>query len=63
MTTRNSTVLTITEQRLLDDSSVSFWVKKQIQETKDRDLVDATRDAELLLMILKQRCMESGLPQ
>jgi len=61
MTDRISTTRTYTEQQLLDDYSTSFWLKRQIEETKRRDILDARTDAEMLLMVLEQRCIDSGL--
>lgn len=61
MTQRNSTTLAITEQQLLNDMTVSSWVKRQIQETRDQDVLAAKRDAELLLMVLEQRCLSNGI--
>ena len=43
------------EDRVLADRSCSFWIKNQLEVTKQRDPVDALNDAELLVAILKQR--------
>jgi len=43
------------EQALADDPSTSYWLKEQIGKTKQRDPVDALRDAETLVRILKAR--------
>jgi len=61
MTHRNSTTITVTEQQLLNDMTISIWVRQQIRETTQADIVDATRNVELLIMVLEQRCIERGL--
>jgi len=60
MTDRLSTTVVFTEQQLISDYATSHWLKRQIEETKKRDILDARRDAELLLLILEQRCITSG---
>jgi hypothetical protein len=50
-----------TEEQLLKDPTISDWLKKQIVESYNRDILDATRDAELLLSVLEQRCLQLGL--
>jgi len=61
MTERLSTTVTLTERQLTSDFATSLWLKHQIVETKKRDIIDARRDAELLLMVLEQRCIEDGI--
>ncbi|MDH5327688.1 MAG: hypothetical protein OEY58_19715 [Gammaproteobacteria bacterium] len=61
MTQRNSTTITVTEQQLLNDMDVSSWVKQQISETTQADIIDATHNVELLIMVLEQRCIAHGL--
>lgn len=65
------TILTIKtgkfEQALNNDPSTSFWLKKQFDETKHRDPVDALKDAEILVYALKSRLQllvedETNLP-
>lgn len=43
------------EDKIINDPSASFWLKKQIQNTKDRDPVDALSDIEVLSFILRLR--------
>ncbi|MDH5727373.1 MAG: hypothetical protein OEZ58_00070 [Gammaproteobacteria bacterium] len=52
---RQSTETIVTEQQLVTDFSVSTWLKKQIEETKKRDILDAYNDAQLLLQVIEQR--------
>jgi hypothetical protein len=44
-----------TVQQLLDNSSVSFWLKDALRSALNRDCVDAAHDAELLAKVLKSR--------
>ncbi len=60
MKTRNAIEVAYTEKQLLADFSVSFWLKKAIKETSQRDCLDSLRDAELLLSVLEQRCIVAG---
>ena len=46
---------TTLEQSLLADPAVSYWLKAQIRQTRDRDVLDALRDAELLSEVLRTR--------
>ena len=48
-------MIEFTEEGLLTDNSISFWLKSQINETKERDLLDALRDAEILTLVLQSR--------
>lgn len=43
------------ETSITADPSTSFWLKEQLYLTKQRDILDAVYDAELLLMVLWQR--------
>lgn len=43
------------EQVLQSDPGTSFWLKEQLQVTKERDPVDALNDAEALVSVLKSR--------
>lgn len=43
------------EKVYLDDPATSFWLKRQIIETRDRDPLDALSDAQLLVDILSTR--------
>lgn len=42
-------------EAILDDRAVSFWLKNALRSAIDRDPVDAVRDAELLVLALKER--------
>lgn len=43
------------EQAIQFDPSASFWLKEQLNVTKERDPVDALNDAEALVIVLKAR--------
>ena len=43
------------EEELKQDPSVSFWLKKQIELTDERDPIDALYDVEMLLEVIKLR--------
>jgi hypothetical protein len=43
------------EKRLMDDPSVSYWLKDQIRATDRRDVLDAYYDLEMLWEVVKQR--------
>ena len=45
----------INESALLNDPSVSYWLKEQIRASKERDILDALCDAELLVAVLAER--------
>lgn len=45
----------MTEQNLINDPAVSYWLKDQINKISERDLLDAISDAELLLSVLAGR--------
>lgn len=47
--------ITDREQAILSDPAASFWLKRNVLETRERDPVDAVRDAELLATLLRQR--------
>ncbi|USD62195.1 hypothetical protein J4N45_10180 [Vibrio sp. SCSIO 43140] len=40
------------ELTLLNDPSTSNWLKQQLQESKNRDPLDALNDAEILVSVL-----------
>lgn len=48
-----------TPKGILDDPSMSNWLKEAIQTSLYRDPVDAARDAELLYRILNERCRKT----
>ena len=45
----------VTEEALLADPSVSFWLKNAILVSRHRDLLDAAQDARALADLLEQR--------
>jgi len=53
---------TPTEQELLNDPSISYWLKGQVQSSKSRDCLDALLDAEILVEVLKERVRQAGIP-
>lgn len=57
MAQRQEHEISFSEKELMEDFSVSFWLKQQIIESKSRDPLDALRDADLLVQILEQRCI------
>lgn len=46
------------EDAILNDFSVSYWLKCEILNTRNRDCLDALQDAEILVALLEQRCLE-----
>ena len=42
-------------QEILDNPTISSWLKEQIKISEKRDVLDAINDAELLLKILNER--------
>ncbi|MFC0698161.1 hypothetical protein [Paraburkholderia humisilvae] len=49
-------------QQVLDSPSTSYWLKNALRALLERDAVDATRDAELLVELMVARLNEM-LPQ
>jgi hypothetical protein len=45
----------LSEQELLANPAISFWLKDQIRHINQRDVLDALRDAELWVELLQQR--------
>jgi hypothetical protein len=43
------------EEALINDPSISFWLKQACLESRGRDVLDAINDARLLLAVLEQR--------
>ena len=41
------------KEKVLADSSVHYWVKDQIRNAEKRDIVDAIKDADLLILVLQ----------
>jgi hypothetical protein len=42
-------------ENILDDPAASFWLKNALQSALNRDPVDALNDAEVLVVVLKER--------
>lgn len=47
------------EQDLLADPACSYWLRERLRDTRQRDPVDALRDAQLLVDVLEQRCQHA----
>jgi hypothetical protein len=45
----------VDEETVLADRCTSFWLRDAIVKTKNRDVVDALSDTEILLAILNAR--------
>lgn len=45
----------IDEKALLNDPSTTSWLKRAIEESHNRDILDALHDAEVLVRVLEQR--------
>jgi UDP-3-O-acyl-N-acetylglucosamine deacetylase len=43
------------ENDIMNDPACSHWLKRQLQETKERDILDALADVEILSDVLKKR--------
>ncbi|TNC80206.1 MAG: hypothetical protein C9356_14865 [Oleiphilus sp.] len=43
------------ERSLLNDPSVSYWLKEQLEVLQKRDPLDALRDAETLVEVLREK--------
>ena len=43
------------ELELIEDPSVSFWLKEQISKIGERDILDSLTDAEALVSLLNDR--------
>lgn len=54
--------LSMTTQKLIDDvlndPTISHWLKSALSSALNRDLLDATNDAEMLFFILSRRLGE-----
>lgn len=48
-----------TVQEVLQSPTSSNWLKDALRSALNRDCVDASHDAEILAMILGQRCDEA----
>ena len=45
-------------EEVLNDPTISNWLKSALGSALNRDLLDATNDAEMLFLILSQRLGE-----
>ncbi|EGQ7973450.1 hypothetical protein I7Z51_002372 [Vibrio parahaemolyticus] len=43
------------EQEVMNDPSTSYWLREQIEKSKERDILDVLDDTESLVLILKAR--------
>lgn len=43
------------EQEVMNDPSTSYWLREQIEKSKERDILDLLNDTESLVLILKAR--------
>lgn len=48
----------MTENDLIADPSISYWLKEQLKNSAERDLLDAINDAEMLLSVLAGKYRE-----
>ena len=44
-----------TENEILNDPAMSYWLKDAIKKSEQRDIVDALNDAEFLVGYLRQK--------
>ncbi|MEZ8029235.1 hypothetical protein [Enterovibrio norvegicus] len=47
--------MTENEQNILNDPSISVWLKQQIQASYERDILDVLNDLEQLQCIMTER--------
>lgn len=43
------------EQHIQDSDCASYWLKNALKQARERDALDALRDAETLVAVLKAR--------
>ena len=55
MTTENVSNLSNEEKMLLNDPSISYWLKNQIKRINERDVLDALNDTQILIDLLNSR--------
>jgi len=48
-------MIPMTESEILNDSSASYWLKRLITSTKERDPVECLNDLDVLRAILEAR--------
>lgn len=55
------------ENLILSDPAASYWLKEQIEKTKERDCVDVLNDIEVLRNVILERinnkCPSGYLPR
>lgn len=51
---------TPTVEKILEDPCASFWLKEALRKALERDPVDASNDAYILLAVLRQRSENKG---
>lgn len=49
------------EDAILNDQSATYWLKQQLSESKNRDVLDALKDAETLVAVLAERARDLGV--
>ncbi|WP_413694448.1 hypothetical protein [Psychromonas sp. KJ10-2] len=53
----------ITADEVLNDQAASFWLKEQIKNAMNRDIIDAINDTEILLEVLNELNRKRGVVQ
>ena len=48
----------ISPEAILTDPTSSYWIKDALRAALERDPVDAANDAEILALVLDQRCTD-----
>ena len=49
------------ESEILNDPSTSFWLKEQIVNSSNRDILDVLSDVEALKSVVEERARAMGL--
>ena len=49
------------ENAILNSQTASYWLKRQIRDSYQRDVLDAWKDAEMLAQLLKARYTKAVL--
>ena len=55
-------IYTEADKKILRAFSTSRWLKNAIETATDRDIVDALRDAEALVEVLREHARIAGIP-
>lgn len=45
----------MTKKQILEDPSISYWVKEAVKALDERDTLDAFYDAEIVLQFAKEK--------